>query len=228
MCQLCTFLTEVEFIAGDLPAQWLPKIPPEQFEVGIFLATQIQDEARHLDVFRKRALANGCGLLQGNPAGFQGLAATTDFTEMSTLLHIVGEGFVQSMFRMGEFIANNEAEKRIFRLSAQDESRHVGFGVMHLKHVLDMRPERREEIHSYLDQFELILGSSQVGVTFTPTTTTALSILLGGGKDKIDEGYKLLEAMRKRQVQEYVHRLEVAGMPERRERLAPGLRPYVN
>src|SRR3989304_3496565 len=25
MCQLCTFLTEVEFIAGDTPGQWLPQ-----------------------------------------------------------------------------------------------------------------------------------------------------------------------------------------------------------
>ena len=29
MCQFCTFLTEVEFIAGDVPASWLPKISNE-------------------------------------------------------------------------------------------------------------------------------------------------------------------------------------------------------
>ena len=38
-----TFLTEVEFIAADAPTRWM-------------------DEARHTDVFRKRALANGGGL----------------------------------------------------------------------------------------------------------------------------------------------------------------------
>ncbi|HSP55638.1 MAG TPA: ferritin-like domain-containing protein, partial [Dehalococcoidia bacterium] len=33
MCQLCTFLTEVEFIAGDTPGQWLPQINSEHHEV---------------------------------------------------------------------------------------------------------------------------------------------------------------------------------------------------
>ena len=56
MSQLCTFLTQVEFIAGDVPGQYAPNISGEYFEIGLFLASQIMDEARHLDVFRKRAL----------------------------------------------------------------------------------------------------------------------------------------------------------------------------
>src|SRR3990170_5161591 len=67
MCQLCTFLTEVEFIAGDTPGQWLPRINSEHHETKLFLLSQIVDEARHLDVFRKRALANGGGLLSSLP-----------------------------------------------------------------------------------------------------------------------------------------------------------------
>ena len=31
--QFCTFLTEVEFIAGDTPSQWLPQISNDHFEV---------------------------------------------------------------------------------------------------------------------------------------------------------------------------------------------------
>ena len=31
MCQLCTFLTEVEFIAGDIPGKWIPDIPDEYY-----------------------------------------------------------------------------------------------------------------------------------------------------------------------------------------------------
>ena len=46
MCQLCTFLTEVEFIAGDAPGQWLPRINPAHYETKLFLLTQIMDEAR--------------------------------------------------------------------------------------------------------------------------------------------------------------------------------------
>ena len=96
------------------------------------------DEARHLDVFRKRALANGIGLLKAGP-GAVGLLTAQDFTEMASTLHLVGEGFVQSMFRMGEMFAQTEVDKRMFRLAAQDESRHVAFGVMHMKYVMETR-----------------------------------------------------------------------------------------
>lgn len=134
MCQFCTFLTEVEFIACDTPSKWIPMISNDHFETKLFLATQVMDEARHLDVFRKRALANGAGLLISSPTtNLRTIINARDFTEMSSIMHVQAEGFVQSMFRMGELVANDDVEKRIFRMCAQDESRHLGFGVMHLK-----------------------------------------------------------------------------------------------
>ncbi|OGO50665.1 MAG: hypothetical protein A2148_03295 [Chloroflexi bacterium RBG_16_68_14] len=224
MSQLCTFLTQVEFIAGDVPGMFAPNISADHFEVGLFLATQIMDEARHLDVFRKRALANGIGLLQAG-AGAVGLLTAQNFVEMTASVHLVGEGFVQSMFRMGELIAPSEVDKRIFRLAAQDESRHVAFGVMHLKHLMDTEPERREEVHTYLDRMEGLVGfvSNQSALTGGGETAEALAILLGGGKGEtqLNEGYQKLLAVRKRQVNEYMHRLEVAGLGDRRERMAP-------
>jgi hypothetical protein len=151
--------------------------------------SQIMDEARHTDVFRKRALANGGGLLaQGAGLGLRTLLEARDFTEMSVLMHVQAEGFVQSMFRMGELIGQTDADKRIFRMSAQDESRHLAFGVMHLKYVLDTEPERREELHHYLDKAEGdAAGGGSGDVTFPPVFES-LCILLGGGVDKFDEG----------------------------------------
>jgi hypothetical protein len=52
----------------------------------------------------------------------------------------------------------------------------------------------------------------------------ALILLLGGGRDKVDEGFNSFLALRRRQVKEYIHRLEVAGLGDRRERLAPEMR----
>ncbi len=224
MSQLCTFLTQVEFIAGDVPGKYAPNVSGEYFEVGLFLASQIMDEARHLDVFRKRALANGIGLLKAGP-GAIGLLTAQDFTEMASTLHLVGEGFVQSMFRMGEMFAQSEVDKRMFRLAAQDESRHVAFGVMHMKYVMETQPERRDEIHTYLDRMEgnLGAGSTQAGLTGGGETGEALAILLGGGTSEaqLREGYMKLLAIRKRQVNEYMHRLEVVGLGDRRQRMNP-------
>lgn len=222
MCQLCTFLTEVEFIAGDTPGQWVPRINNEHFETKLFLCSQIMDEARHLDVFRKRALANGGGLLESSPTStLRTLINARDFTEMSVLMHVQAEGFIQSMFRMGELIAQNEAEKRIFRLCAQDESRHLGYGVMHLKYVLEHEPERREEIHAYLDEAEN--ADPETG-TFGINVAESLIVLLAGGRENPDEGFNKFMALRKRQVQEYVHRLQVAGLGDRVDRMDPIMR----
>jgi hypothetical protein len=223
MCQLCTFLTQVEFIAADLPGRWLQYISPDFYEVQLFLGTQIMDESRHEEVFRKRALANGGGLLRAG-TGASGLLALQDFTEMTAIIHLVGEGFVQTMFRMGELVGQNEAEKRIFRLCAQDESRHVAFGVTHLKYLLETQPERREELHAYLDRFEPAVSLSQGGITADGDVSEALAVLLGGGKAGYDEGQKRLLAIRRKQVAEYMHRLEVIGLPERRERMHASLK----
>ena len=227
MCQFCTFLTEVEFIAGDVPGKWLGQISNEHYEVKLFLASQVMDEARHLDVFRKRALANGGGLLlsSGN-AGLRIVMDSQDFTEMSSILHVQGEGLVQSIFRMGEYIATSEAEKRIFRLAAQDESRHVAFGVMHLKYILETQPWRREEIHGYLDYAEpVIRGGSAGGVAGgSPNFGQSLGTLFAYKLGSQDAGVEMTMAAFRRQLNEYMHRLEVAGLPERKTRIHPQLK----
>ena len=221
MAQLCTSLTEVEFIAGDVPGKWLPRIAADHYESGLFLMSQVMDEARHTDVFRKRALANGGGLLlQGGGGGLRQILEAEDFTQMSSMLHILGEGFVQSLFRLGELIAHNEAEKRIFRLAAQDESRHVAFGVTHLKYTLENAPEKAEEVHWTLDMFEDTLVDPDQA---NPGLAGALVYLLGDGD--VDEGWRLFWHVRRKQVLEYLHRLDVAGLGGRQEtgRLHPAL-----
>jgi hypothetical protein len=225
VCQFCTYLTEVEFIAGDVPGKWVPQIPAEYMEAKLFLSSQIMDEARHTDVFRKRALANGGGLMrETGAAGLRNIADAIDFTEMSAIMHVLSEGFVQSLFRCGEWLAQNDVEKRIFRMCGQDESRHLAFGVMHLKYMLEKEPGRREEIHSYLDKAE--------GMMFTeiqdPSLFESIAILLGGGRDKIDVGYEKFLAVRKKQVNEYMHRLEVAGLRDRRERMGPFMAMFLD
>ncbi|MDG2278184.1 MAG: hypothetical protein P8L31_09505 [Pseudomonadales bacterium] len=218
-CQLATFLTEVEFVAGDVPARWISQTTPDYFEPRNVLLAQVMDEARHMDVFRKRALANGGGLMgaTGGTAGVVGsIDLARDFTEMSSRLHISGEGAVLTIFRMGELMAYNEAEKAMYRLCAQDEARHVAFGVMHMRYMSETAPERREEIDCYLDEAERqILAGSQNPAGAQAESSESLAILLGGGKDQYDEGVNKLIAIRRRQLQEYQKRVRSAGFGER-------------
>jgi hypothetical protein len=92
---------------------------------------------------------------------------------------------------------------------------------MHMKYVLENDPGRREEIHSYLDESEN--ADPETG-TFGINVAESLIVLLGGGKDNADEGFNKFMALRKRQVQEYLHRLEVAGLGDRLERMDPIMR----
>lgn len=218
-CAMDTFLTEVEFVAGDVPARWISQCTPDFFEARNVLLCQVMDESRHMDVFRKRALANGGGLMKatGGTAGVVGsIDLSRDFTEMSSRLHISGEGAVLTIFRMGELMAYNDAEKAIYRLCAQDEARHVAFGVMHMRYMAETAPERHEEIHCYLDEAErgILAGSQNPAGQFTQTSES-MAILLGGGKDKFDEGRNKLIAIRKRQLKEYMKRVRSAGFGDR-------------
>ena len=218
-CTMDTFLTEVEFVAGDVPARWIAQTTPDFFEARNVLLCQVMDESRHMDVFRKRALANGGGLMKatGGTAGVVGsIDLSRDFTEMSSRLHISGEGAVLTIFRMGELMAYNDAEKAIYRLCAQDEARHVAFGVMHMRYMAETAPERHEEIHCYLDEAErAILAGSQNPAGQFPTTSESMAILLGGGKKHFDEGRNKLIAIRRRQLSEYIKRVRSAGFGDR-------------
>ncbi len=218
MSQICTFFTEVEFIAGDVPGGWLGQINNTYHETKLFLATQIMDEARHLDVFRKRALANGGGLGKCSPEVEEGLKYIFDlgsFPQMLARLHLFGEGRVLTLFRMGEMMAQNEAEKTIFRLCAQDEARHVAFGCLQLRKLIEEDHDRIEEIHEALDVSE----QRTIELGATPEQVEPFLILLGGGEAHMDVGMEKFGYLRKKIVQEYLQRCHSIGL-DRQDRCA--------
>ncbi len=184
---------------------------------------------------RWRTAAGFCDRAAGAAAAAAGggIDNARDFTEMSARTHIFGEGLVLTLFRLGELMGYNDAEKMIYRLCAQDESRHVAFGVMHLQYLGQAAPERREEIHSYLDEAErnMVAGAGSQNPAGTGAASSeALAVMLGGGADKYDEGMKLLMAARQRQIKEYVQRVRVAGFGDRYEngRANKALSDYAN
>ena len=217
--QLLTFLTEVEMIATDVPAKWMGRLNADFFEVKNFIATQAMDEARHAEVFRKRALTTGWGLMRASRANEVNLKFLRDadsFAEASLTLHLQAEGMVLTLFRFSELISPTEVDKKMFRLVMQDEARHVGYGMQHLKWVLDHFPEKREIIHRHLDEAEnFVFGGGYATEVFEP-----FIILSGKGlkKENIQEGVKITAQFNLKQVDEYFERLDKCGLPERRER----------
>jgi hypothetical protein len=217
--QLLTFLTEVEMIATDVPAKWMGRLNADFFEVKNFIATQAMDEARHAEIFRKRALSTGWGLMRAsrhNEHNLKFLRDADSFAEASLTLHLQAEGMVLTLFRFSEYISPTEADKKLFRLVMQDEARHVGYGMQHLKWVLDHFPERRETIHHHLDEAEnFVFGAGYATEVLEP-----FIILAGKGltKECITEGTRITNAFQLKQTEEYFERLAKCGLPERRER----------
>jgi hypothetical protein len=215
ICQLATLLSEVEMVASDFPAKWLWRINHDFVEAKMFLCTQIMDEARHTEVFRKRALANGGGLGKAKAVVEQFLKLILDaqsYDEGSALMHLLGEGVVLSIFRAGEFLAPSDVEKKIFRLCMQDEARHVAYGTMHLKYRLERDPSMAEDFHKYLDR-----GEELMTVLFTtPEVVEPMAILAAGGVKKAEEiGAFAADILRQRIVEEYLARCDKAGLPRK-------------
>ncbi len=212
VCQLCTTLTEVEMIASELPAKWMWRINHDFIEMKMFLCTQIMDEARHSEVFRKRALANGGGLLKSRsgPASLlRTIIEAKSFTQASALMHLLGEGFVLDLFRMGELIAPGPVEKKIFRMAMQDEARHVAYGTMHIRYAIEHDPDIADEIQEALDAGEQVL--LEFGTS--PDLSTALALLLGGGAEHVEtKGFPLQAELMRKLLTSYLARCERAGI----------------
>ncbi|MDA8147771.1 MAG: ferritin-like domain-containing protein [Actinomycetota bacterium] len=215
MCQLATVLSEVEMVAADFPAKWLWRINHDFVEAKMFLCTQAMDEARHTEVFRKRALANGGGLGKATTVVEQFLKTILDaesYDEGSALMHLLGEGVVLSLFRAGEMIAPSEVEKRIFRLCMQDEARHVSYGTMHLRYRLQRDPTLAEDFHAYLDRGEELMGV----LLTTPEVVEPATILAAGSVDAaVAMGSAASDVLRMQTIEEYLQRCERAGLDRR-------------
>ncbi len=224
MGQLCTELCEYNYMVILALGKWVREVSYGYHEVKLFLSTVLFDVARHYEAFRKRALANGGGLgVQGVGWKLVPIRDALCYSEMAALVFLANDSFVQSVYELGAGLAQNEAESRLFSLAAQDKARHLAYGVEHMRYLLEHQPERREEMRRYLQKGEEYLAKDDAE---DAPMREALAILLGGGLEQIGEGFRKLRDFRRRQVLEYLSRLEAAGL-DHRASLWPDLAEYL-
>jgi hypothetical protein len=199
--QVMTFLAENELSALYVPARFLPRIHPAYAEVAMFLATQLADEARHIDVFLKRARAVGGRLGVSSVTTARSLLSLMeleDFTEAAFLLSVLGEGTFLDLLRFIEAHAPDDATHELARRARADESRHVHFGLAHVRHALEADPSLFPRLEAAVRRRAATLGG--VGSAPAPLQD-ALTVLAAGGTDPraIARGHdafrELLDAM---------------------------------
>jgi hypothetical protein len=133
--QLFTFLIENETVALVIPSRFVAQVHPHFREVLQLLAIQAADEARHIEVFTRRALLKGEELGLSTVSSQESLVTLLQepvFELASFLLSVMGEGSFLSLLWFLHEHAPDPVTCQVARLAAQDEARHVAFGVAHL------------------------------------------------------------------------------------------------
>ncbi|MCA9652035.1 MAG: hypothetical protein KC501_19115, partial [Myxococcales bacterium] len=147
--QVMTYLVENETAALLVPARFLGRLHPHFREVMQLLAIQTADEARHIEVFTRRARLRRehLGLsTAGGQASLQTLLHEPDFALASFLLSVLGEGSFLSLLWFMHTHAPDPVTREIARLTAQDEARHVAFGLAHLRRHAQEDPTLRPRL----------------------------------------------------------------------------------
>lgn len=216
VCQIMTFLAENEYSALYVPAKWIARIHPHFSETVLFLASQVRDEARHIEVFVKRALANGGGLqysTASTQASLKSLLDQEDFLRASFLLSVLGEGTFLDLLRYVETYAPDPVTRDIARRTRVDESRHVHFALAHTRHALKRDPGLKEKLRRAVLERASLLSEIK---GLNPLVDESLVILAAGGiaSDRLSAGVEAKNLLTDTMHEKRVRRLETVGFTE--------------
>ncbi|MFQ5665190.1 MAG: hypothetical protein ACE5I7_02040 [Candidatus Binatia bacterium] len=218
--QLCTTLEEISLVMMEFPSRWVFSINQEFLELKSYLCAQMIDEARHVEVFRKRALAGGSGLKRASTTGEQALKEilfAETYPEASLACNILLASITLAVFRQSASISPLDAT--IFRLCMQDTAREIAYGMGHMRYHLTHQPHRREFLQDFLDRTE----HTFLGLTGSPELLEPMIVLAGRGTSKaaLRQGSQRVHKLLQRTVHEYLERLDAIGLERwHRSRLA--------
>jgi TusA-related sulfurtransferase len=223
--QVMSFLAENELSALYVPARFLPRIHPAYAEVAMFLATQLADEARHIDVFQRRARrAAGVPAISSaaTARSLLSLMESEDFTEATFLLSVLGEGTFLDLLRFVEEHAPDPATAELCRRARVDETRHVHFGLAHVRHALQHDPALFARLEGAVRRRAATLHG--VGGVPAPLQD-ALILLAARGTDPraVARGHDDFRALLDTMHEARLRRLRHAGFSDEQAALVSGL-----
>jgi TusA-related sulfurtransferase len=213
LAQIMTFLAENELAALYVPARFIPRIHPAYAEVAMFLASQLADEARHIDVFLKRARLCGVGLGTSSVTTSRSLLSllqTEDFTEAAFLLSVLGEGTFLDLLSFIERHAPDEPTRELVSRAKSDESRHVHFGLAHVRYGLTNDPS----LYARLEGAVRRRAAALHGMGGVPAPIQdALTILAAGSSEPqaVARGHEAFRELLETMHLSRIRRLEHAG-----------------
>lgn len=211
--QLLTYLVENEEAALVVPARFLGQVHPHFREVQQLLAVQTADEARHIEVFSRRARLRRTELglsTAGGQASLVTLLEEPDFGLASFLLGVLGEG---SFLALLAFVAERGPDPitaRVAALAAKDEARHVAFALSHLRRAVGLDPALRGRLGAAIERRHAQL---QHTAGLNAEVFDALVLLAAGGwePDALARGHDRVVALVDEMDRARRHRLKMLG-----------------
>jgi hypothetical protein len=153
--RVMAYLIENEEAALVVPARFLGRVHPHFREIQQVLAVQVADEARHIEVFTRRAnLRRPMRALStvGGRRSLQTLLEEPEFAIATFLLSVLGEGTFLSLLAFLEHHAPDLVTRQIAHLTRQDEARHVAFAMAHLQRLLSLEPSWRPRLAAAVER----------------------------------------------------------------------------
>jgi hypothetical protein len=221
--QIVSNFSEQQYNSNAVLMGWLQNISYGYHEVKLYLATQAFDQARHVEAFRKRALANGGGLGVQTPGFFsRAVSASFKFTELAIYVNIIRASFLLALCEHGEKIGRSQADRELFDLAAGDLRRHLAFGVEHLRHYLLQGDDvKRRNVRVWLDRGETMMAAD---LRRDKPLREAFILALG---DTVASGKQGLRALRGAQLARYLGALDAATYTGHEQYVLPSLRDVV-
>lgn len=212
VAQVMTFIAQNELAALYVPANFLPRLHPAYPEVLMWLAAHVHDEARHVEVFTKRALIGGKRgyALASTELSLSTLLEERDFGSASLLLNVLGEGTFLDLLRFVERHAPDAATASAARLAHRDERRHVHFGISHVRSSMRAEPHRRVELIGAAEQRAAKLTELS---GLSPLLVEGLTIMAAGSlrPAALSEGARAVRGLLAEMERNRVRRLRAAG-----------------
>jgi hypothetical protein len=213
--QVMTYLIENEQAALIIPARLLSQIHPHFREVMQLLAAQAADEARHVEVFSRRALLSGGPLGTsgaGGRASLQTLLGEPDFTTASFLLAVLGEGTFVDLLRFLHYHAPDPVTAHVTLLALRDEARHVAFGTAHTAHTARADPSYLGRLRQAVERRHAALRNT---AGLDDDVYDALVLLAAGSwhPDAIARGWQAVQQLQQTMDDGRRRRLASIGFP---------------
>ena len=219
-CQIATTYSSHGLTEQKIIAKWFEPVSYGFHDVKLFLGTQVYDAGHKVEALRKRALANGGGLLQA-PMGimYRGWYGALKFSEMIINLDVLYKSYEVSMFEVAGEFAKTDLDRKLFEYMLRDSRRHLEYGKRHLMWYTQHAPRAKQNIQMWLGRAENALSAE---LRYSKGEREALVLLMGDGMERLSLGVERLRTLRQKQLADYIAILDWAGI-DRMAMVNPGL-----